>query len=645
MAERVRLDRSILSSNYRPSAATEVGLLEQQAAGQSQITQLLNTMSSFFYDQMAEKVVEEGELLGARNPITIDEIKKAQQTGENVVGRLGYGMKGKAARSTAFKILQNEIEVEARREFQNVTNEAIKQNIPYEELADSLDAITIGYTDLLSSVDPKIAYNVKGNLSVISNSLYSKYADDQIKKEQANDTLREMFAMQDDIQTIKPTLKQFIKGGDPKAILSWTKQYRQTFEEVILNSNLSDANKAKFRNESQDIIDDVIVETLVEYSLDNNVSLSRLIEKEIKNKGQLSGGNIIYNIKNSDISSLVNSLSRESINNLVPKLNTKLEEMNDQKKIDLDQGIAEAQIKQDVINQRLKSYFETYNPADGLIPTNIQADIEELKFLNEPLYNKYAKAFKGSRAGFATRPNIELELMIQQQIKEDPFNFEITDLLAEQENLTQEFFESMKKEVVANQQEEYKEFLKEVSINSALAREFPELNSQINEGNVAFFSQAKQQDEYARKTIMQNFLKLEATKSVREGRAFNPVEALRQFKIDNADRLADPRGRKEAAAKIGTEHFTNFIDKYKEGLKNTGLFRDLQYPDDIVDTEEFYKIIAKNYFENKNVQAAVANFFRTSSLIEKTQNRSSLNNGFVIDLRARAKALGLEFEE
>ena len=645
MAERVRLNRSILSPRYTPSAATEVGLLEQQAAGQSQITQLLNTMSSFFYDQMAEKVVEEGELLGARNPITIDEIKKAQQTGENVVGRLGYGMKGKAARSTAFKILQNEIEVEARREFQNVTNEAIKQNIPYEELADSLDAITIGYTDLLSSVDPKMAYDVKGNLSVISNSLYTKYADDQIKKQQANDTLREMFAMQDDIQTIKPTLKQFIKGGDPKAILSWTKQYRQTFEEVILNSNLSDANKAKFRNESQDIIDDVIVETLVEYSLDNNVSLSRLIEKEIKNKGQLSKGNIIYNIKNSDISSLVNSLSRESINNLVPKLNTKLEEMNDQKKIDLDQGIAEAQIKQDVINQRLKSYFETYNPSDGPIPTNIQADIEELKFLNEPLYNKYAKAFKGSRAGFATRPNIELELMIQQQIKEDPFNFEITDLLAEQENLTQEFFESMKKEVVANQQEEYKEFLKEVSINSALAREFPELNSQINESNVAFFSQAKQQDEYARKTIMQNFLKLEATKSVREGRAFNPVEALRQFKIDNADRLADPRGRKEAAAKIGTEHFTNFIDKYKEGLKNTGLFRDLQYPDDIVDTEEFYKIIAKNYFENKNVQAAVANFFRTSSLIEKTQNRSSLNNGFVIDLRARAKALGLEFEE
>ena len=71
MAERVRLNRSILSSNYRPSAATEVGLLEQQAAGQSQITQLLNTMSGFFYDQMAEKVVEE-DVVDDTVAITLD---------------------------------------------------------------------------------------------------------------------------------------------------------------------------------------------------------------------------------------------------------------------------------------------------------------------------------------------------------------------------------------------------------------------------------------------------------------------------------------------------------------------------------------------------------------------------------------------
>ena len=154
MAERVKLPRSILSSSYRPSAATEVGVLEQQRLGQEQITDLLSSMSSFFFDQMQTRAVEEGELLGARNPITIDEIKKAQQTGENVLGRLGYGAKGKAARSTALQILQNEIEVEARKEFQNVMTKAVEQNLPHEDVADSLDAITIGYTKLLDDIDP-----------------------------------------------------------------------------------------------------------------------------------------------------------------------------------------------------------------------------------------------------------------------------------------------------------------------------------------------------------------------------------------------------------------------------------------------------------------------------------------------------------
>lgn len=56
-----------------------------------------------------------------------------------------------------------------------------------------------------------------------------------------------MFALEEDIQTIKPTLKQFIKGGDPKAILTWTERYRQGFEEVILNSNLTDAKKENLK--------------------------------------------------------------------------------------------------------------------------------------------------------------------------------------------------------------------------------------------------------------------------------------------------------------------------------------------------------------------------------------------------------------
>ena len=152
MAERVRLNRSILSSRYTPSAATEVGILEQEAVGQSQITKLLNTMSGFFYDQMAEKVVEEGQMYGATNPITMEELEKASLTGEDPTKRLGYGTKGKAARSTAFQSVMSEIELQATRDFSEYITQAKTQELDPQEVADSLDAISLGYSNILKDV-------------------------------------------------------------------------------------------------------------------------------------------------------------------------------------------------------------------------------------------------------------------------------------------------------------------------------------------------------------------------------------------------------------------------------------------------------------------------------------------------------------
>jgi len=189
MAERVRLNRSILSSNYRPSAATEVGLLEQQAAGQSQITQLLNTMSGFFYDQMAEKVVEEGEMYGATNPITMEELEKASQTGEDPTKRLGYGLKGKAARSTAFQSVMSEIELQATRDFSEYITQAKTQELDPQEVADGLDAISLGYSNILKDVSPTDHIKLKGELSQITGGHFKGYindlADIQITRDKA----------------------------------------------------------------------------------------------------------------------------------------------------------------------------------------------------------------------------------------------------------------------------------------------------------------------------------------------------------------------------------------------------------------------------------------------------------------------------
>ena len=189
MAERVRLNRSLLSSSYTPSAATEVGLLEQEAVGQSQITQLLNTMSGFFYDQMAEKVVEEGELYGATNPISMEELEKASQTGEDPTKRLGYGLKGKAARSTAFQNVMSEIELQATRDFSEYITQAKTQELDPQEVADGLDAISLGYSNILKDVSPTDHIKLKGELSQITGGHFKGYindlADIQITRDKA----------------------------------------------------------------------------------------------------------------------------------------------------------------------------------------------------------------------------------------------------------------------------------------------------------------------------------------------------------------------------------------------------------------------------------------------------------------------------
>ena len=183
MAERLRQNRQILSSSLSPSARTEVGILEQQAAGQSQITKLLNTMSGFFYDQMQEKVVEEGQMYGATNPITMEELKKAAQTGEDPTKRLGFGTKGKAARSTAFQSVMSEIQLQATRDYAQFVTQAKIQELDPQEVADGLDAISLGYSNILKNVSPTDHIKLKGTLSQTTGGYFKSYMSDFIDAE------------------------------------------------------------------------------------------------------------------------------------------------------------------------------------------------------------------------------------------------------------------------------------------------------------------------------------------------------------------------------------------------------------------------------------------------------------------------------
>ena len=234
MATRRTLQRQLLSPSYSPSASAEAGMFEQQANGMSQLASSLNQMSNFFYKEMETRAKEEGEMYGAANPITIEELQKAIKTGEDVTDRLGYGLKGRAARSTAFGNVMTEIELQASRDYVTLIEQAKQNDQSYEDVIDGLDAITVGYTDMLKGVSPENHIIMKGALSKLSSGHLKSYLSDMAEKQQQineSTVAAQLINSEQNIPTLVESILDDFKSEDQMA-----KELRQNRE---LQTNLS----------------------------------------------------------------------------------------------------------------------------------------------------------------------------------------------------------------------------------------------------------------------------------------------------------------------------------------------------------------------------------------------------------------------
>tara|TARA_R100000781_G_scaffold96859_1_gene60765 strand:- start:181 stop:1968 length:1788 start_codon:yes stop_codon:yes gene_type:complete len=208
MATRKTYQRQFLGPRYSPSPEAEMGVYNQAQSGMSALSQNLNQMTNFFFKEMQTRAVEEGEIYGATNPITMDELEKAARTGEDVTGRLGYGLKGKAARSTAFASVISEIELEASRDYTAyIENAKLTQQDP-QDVIDGLDSITLGYTSLLKKASPENYGMVKGALSKLSNGVLKGYINDIA--DIAQQQIQSMAAVK--IEGIKSNLGNYMEG-------------------------------------------------------------------------------------------------------------------------------------------------------------------------------------------------------------------------------------------------------------------------------------------------------------------------------------------------------------------------------------------------------------------------------------------------
>mgnify|MGYP003120264614 CR=1 FL=1 len=630
MAPRKTYQRQLLSSNYAPSVSAEAGIYEQQMQGSSSMAKMLSTMSGFFYDQMAERVVEEGEMYGAANPITIEELQKAQETGEDPTDRLGYGLKGKAARGVALKILQNEIEIEATKEFNNYMSEAVTQQLPSEEIDDGLDAITLEYTKLLKQTDPKTAYNTKAKLSVISNDLYSDYLKDEIKKETSKNALKEMINLEQDIKNLTPFINKIISENNPTLIGPTIKNYRDKVENIILNTDIKDTQKIKFINTANANIDDAILTSLIKNSKTKNQSLSNLIKEVEASEDITKNGNVVYKTKDSELSSLFNSLSTDSKNDLANVLKKKLDEQNKGIALTSNQYKEIQDLGIQTIKQQLDNFFYTTYQDGDTIPNDIFDKINKLKRLNTDEGKIYSQLATDIQSEFAIETNTTLVSSIENNLKNSLDGMEMNELFKIRNRLTREDFYRFKEIIATAQNAEVKRFIDTVTSNQNYAEDVPEFQEDLS--NILVYTDQtktlKKKQDFIRKQ-----LGLAAERASVKGESFDAFKVYQEIKEKNKDFFKDPNKVLNKANEITNEVFDD-LTKNSAVLAKTGLL-DKVGPDEFQDNIKFYEILVEA-LDNRNTK--IAREFRNQ--YKKTTNDGQTRfNNLNSQVRKRLKQL------
>jgi hypothetical protein len=324
MATRKTLQRQFLGPRYSPSSEAEIGVFNEAQSGMSALSQNLNQMTNFFFKEMQTRAVEEGEIYGATNPITMDELEQAAKTGEDVTGRLGYGLKGKAARSTAFASVISEIELEASRDYMAyIENAKLTQQDP-QDVIDGLDSITLGYTSLLKKASPENYGIVKGALSKLSNGVLKGYINDiaDIAKQQIQSSAVI------EIESTKTNIPTYIESE-----LSLDKTEQQMILDINKSLSVQKAkalftaiNKGKYTQaQTSQLIKDIDAEIL-----SNKKSL--IINKAIKRNNILDITSKILKgqkTNNPEINALLHKMSVEEKQDLVKKIRQAKKEEND----------------------------------------------------------------------------------------------------------------------------------------------------------------------------------------------------------------------------------------------------------------------------------------------------------------------------
>ena len=263
MADNPRYQRqNIMLAETQPLQFSDV----KESISASKSLQLsLDRISEFAFKQATETAKKAGAEYGITNKPTLQQYADAIQNNVDpeTLFSEDYTFFGQAAREAQAVGFRTELETEARSEMGKI-KAVIKSGLPIdkEEIKASLAGLTNGYGNTLAKVSPDQALKFKAAISAQGYELLES-VDAEIAKRYVTDNL---INLDEDIKNFQTDLQDIIKNNNPADAAIKMQPYINTIKTRV--AMLPPEYKLKYVNKHQEVIDNVLMDTIVTHLTD-----------------------------------------------------------------------------------------------------------------------------------------------------------------------------------------------------------------------------------------------------------------------------------------------------------------------------------------------------------------------------------------
>lgn len=263
MAENPRYQRqNIMLAETQPLQFTDI---KESISASKSLQSSLDRISKFAFEQASETAKKAGAEYGITNKPTLQQYADAIQNNVDpeTLFSEDYTFFGQAAREAQAVGFRTELETEARSEISKI-KAVIKSGLPIdkEEIKASLAGLTNGYGNTLAKISTDQALKFKAAISAQGYDVLQE-VELEIAKRYVTDNV---INLDEDIKNFETDLQNIFKNNNPADAAIKMQPYINTIKTRV--AMLPSEYKLKYANKHQEVIDNVLMDTIVTHLTD-----------------------------------------------------------------------------------------------------------------------------------------------------------------------------------------------------------------------------------------------------------------------------------------------------------------------------------------------------------------------------------------